>query len=60
MRFKASESSAPEFRAAGNAVPLKEVSNPLLLQPGTWTRERKAITACFALPRGESSLEMTP
>ena len=58
VRFKAPENSAPEFRAAGNAVPLKEVSNPLQLQPGTWPREREAITVWFALPRAESSLEM--
>ena len=60
VRFKVPENGAPEFRAAGNAVALKEVSNPLQLQPGTWSREREAITVCFALPRGESSLEMKP
>ena len=60
VRFKASENGTPEFRAAGNAVALKEVANPLQLQPGTWSRERAAITVCFALPRGESPLEMKP
>ena len=60
VRFKASESGAPEIRASGNAVPLKEVPNPLQLQPGTWSREREAITVCFALLRGESSLETKP
>ena len=60
VRFKAPENGTLEFRAAGNALPLNEVANPLQLQPGAWSREREAITVCFSLPRGESSLEMKP
>ena len=29
VRFKGPENAAPEFRAAGNALPLKEVANLL-------------------------------
>jgi hypothetical protein len=57
MRFKA-EKGAPEFRAAGSPVPLKEVSKPLQLQPGTWLRESEVMTVCVVLPRGPSTLEL--
>ena len=57
MRFKA-EKGAPEFRAAGSPVPLKEVSKPLQLQPGTWLREGEVMTVCVVLPRGPSTLEL--
>ena len=56
VRFEALGSGVAEFRASGDPVPLKEVAKPLLLQPGTWCREREAFTVCFALPRGPSPL----
>jgi len=59
VRFKASEKGAPAFRAAGQPVPLKEVSKSLQLLPGTWVREGDGVTVCFALPRGASALELS-
>lgn len=46
----------PELRAAGEAVPLKEVANARQLAPGTWHRDGAAATVCFPLPRGESQV----
>ena len=58
IRFKAPEKTVPELRAAGDPFPLKEVSKPLQLQPGTWVREGEGMTVCFPLPRGPSALEL--
>ena len=58
VRFEARENGVPEFRASGDPVPLKEVAKPLLLQSGTWCRERETFTVCAALPHGRSSLEL--
>ncbi len=37
---------------------LKQVTGPLLLEPGTWCRADREATACVALPRGISHLEI--
>ena len=60
VRFQAAGNGVLAFRAAGEPVPLKEVSKPLQLLPGTWVREGEVMTACFALPRGSSALELSP
>jgi hypothetical protein len=57
VRFEALENSAPRVRIKEKISPLKEVTGPLKLAPGTWCREGKSATVCFALPKGESSLE---
>lgn len=40
------------------ATPLREVSGPLQLTPGTWCREGESVTACFNLPRGLSRIQI--
>lgn len=37
--------------------PLQEVSNPLQLKSGTWTRQRGELIACFDLKKGASTLQ---
>ena len=58
VRLKASDKGVPAIQAGGSAVPLKEVRKVLQLEPGTWVREADAITVCFPLPRGTSTLEL--
>ena len=58
VQFKSSKTGAPEFRAAGGTVALKEVAQLLQLMPGTWVRDGEMMTVCFALPRGASALEL--
>ncbi len=41
----------------GQRAELKEVGELLKLTPGTWTRNREAIVACFDLPRGKTVVE---
>jgi len=41
-----------------NAKPLKEVSRPLDLMSGAWTRQPTGVIACFDLPKGASDLEL--
>ncbi len=58
IQFAAKGNGAPQHRSGESISPLREVGRPLLLAPGTWCREGEVVTACFALPRGTSSLEM--
>ena len=50
-------SGVPNFSARNGAVPLKEVSDPLALEPGTWFAAKEARHVCLALPKGASVLE---
>jgi hypothetical protein len=51
------------IRVASQAVPklgqqpLVEVSNPLQLKSGTWTRQRGELMVCFDLKKGASRLD---
>jgi hypothetical protein len=47
----------PNFSARNGPVPLKEVSDPLALEPGTWAAAQDVRHVCFALPKGASVLE---
>jgi hypothetical protein len=50
-------SAGPLSLGAGDAVtPLQEVNAPIKLTPGTWCRDGEDQLACFALPKGLSSL----
>lgn len=39
-------------------VPLKEVSKPLDVRPGTWTRDKAGVIVCYDLPKGRSRVEV--
>ena len=54
IKVKADPESVPRFSAEGREAPLKEVTRPLRLAPGTWLREGEHVTLCFDLPRGPS------
>jgi hypothetical protein len=58
VKFTASPNAAPRRRVQNEVSPLKEVSGPLKLAANTWCREGAQITACFALPKGASQLEV--
>ena len=50
--------SVPRLSLGGKPQTLKEVSKPLDLKPGTWTREKDEVIVCFDLPRGKSHLDL--
>lgn len=53
----ASRSQAePAVTAANQQVLLKQVTGPLKLQSGTWTRAGEATLICFDLPKGVSQV----
>jgi hypothetical protein len=58
VRFQGLNNLSPRLRVNQSVTPLREVSGPLKLVPGTWCREDNTVTVCFALPKGASHLEM--
>jgi hypothetical protein len=56
--FRALPKPTPRLRIGQELIALKEVSAPLKLTPGTWCAEDEKVTACFALPKGASRLEL--
>lgn len=56
LRVASQTGTTPRLTHNGNAIPLKEVSKPLELKPGTWLREPKSVIVCFDLPKGSSVL----
>ncbi len=57
VQVDAAPSGAPRLVVQGQTTPLREVRRALQLEPGTWTRSKQAVLACFDLPKGPSSLE---
>ncbi len=51
--------SAPVLRAGDARTELKEVAAPLKLAPGAWCRDGEHVIACFALPKGASTLQLS-
>ena len=58
VRFQGLNNLSPRLRVNQSVTPLREVIGPLKLASGTWCREDNTVTACFALPKGVSQLEM--
>lgn len=58
VRVAAGENAAPQLTTGGEPVPLREVSLPTDLKPGTWRRDNAGVVACFDLPRGRSRLQV--
>jgi hypothetical protein len=52
-------SGVPRLRHGQQETELREVTGPLKLVSGTWCRSGTQLTACFALPKGESELRQT-
>jgi hypothetical protein len=48
---------APRLAFRNQKVPLQEVSQPLNLKSGAWTRQPAGLIACLDLPKGVSRLE---
>lgn len=46
----------PTLVVKGETVPLKQAMEPLKLQSGSWVRSQQAVTVCFDLPKGKSSV----
>jgi hypothetical protein len=60
VRFECPQPVTLRLRAQQTVTALEEVEEARNLTPGTWSREGKAVTACFALPRHDSQLELLP
>jgi hypothetical protein len=58
LRVAAAGDAAPQFTAGKEPVPLREVTKPLDLKPGTWRRDGAGVVVCFDLPRGRSRLKV--
>jgi hypothetical protein len=58
LRWRAPEAGRPRLRHAGAVTALEATDRPAWLASGRWYRRGEEITACFALPRGESELEV--
>ena len=58
LRWRAPEAGRPRLRHAGAVTALEATDRPAWLVSGRWYRRGEEITACFALPRGESELEV--
>lgn len=56
VRWESASPGAPRVRHETTEMELREVSGPLKLIGGTWCREGRQMTACFALPKGEAEL----
>jgi len=58
VHFDTAANAVPRLRVNENVTALKEVSGPLKLIPGSWCREERKLTVCFALSKGESKLQL--
>lgn len=58
LRWPAAPNGAPVLTQRGVPTALREVSQPLQLTANTWHRQGRDFTACFALPKGESTLTL--
>jgi hypothetical protein len=58
VHFETAANAVPRLRVNENVTALKEVSGPLKLIPGSWCREERRLTVCFALSKGESKLQL--
>ena len=50
--------AVPKLTLGDKPTALAEVSKPLDLRPGTWTRDKTGPVVCFDLPKGRSRLEV--
>ena len=58
VRFESPTARSITLTAAGKSVPLNRAESARDLAAGGWRLQGKELTACFDLPRGESTLEI--
>jgi hypothetical protein len=58
LQVDAPEGDRPTLRAGSQAVELREVDDPLKLDPGTWMRRGGQLSICHALSKGVSTLRL--
>lgn len=58
VELSAAPAVVPSLLRNGQPTPLQEVSTPLHLSSGTWTRQGPNLIACFDLPKGHSALQL--
>lgn len=58
VRWNGVVSRSPVLHAGDAITELKEVPAVLKLTPGTWCREAENLTACFAMPKGASRIDL--
>ncbi len=58
VRWRSPGPGRPQLHSGGTVTALREVSSPRHLEAGTWHRQGGDLTACFALPKGASHLEL--
>ena len=58
IRLSGPFTTIPRLAIGNGSAPLQEVSQPLKLTAGAWTRQAAGIVVCFDLPKGASSLEL--
>ena len=58
VRFEARGQLRPQLQNQSGTTPLTAVPACLQLRSGTFCRDGQMLTACFALPRGASQLEL--
>ncbi|MBN2475533.1 MAG: twin-arginine translocation signal domain-containing protein [Pirellulales bacterium] len=58
LAMGARDRAIPKLSHSGKPQTLREVSKPLELKPGTWTRDENGLIVCFDLEKGESRLEV--
>ena len=56
VRFETATAGAPRLLVNGVGMELKEVKDLLKLAPNTWYHAGATLTACFAMPKGVSTL----
>lgn len=56
VQVSAPANAVPKLTAGGQVQELREVTGPLQLAAGTWTRESGKVVVCFDLRKGESRL----
>jgi hypothetical protein len=58
VQFEVGGNAVPRLGSGADNAPLKEVADVRKLAPGNWCRQGTKLTACFALPKGASQLEL--
>jgi hypothetical protein len=56
LRLTGPVTAPPKLTAGGEALPLKEVSDPRSLDAGGWMRTNEGAVVCFDLAKGKSAL----
>ncbi|MBN2138667.1 MAG: twin-arginine translocation signal domain-containing protein [Sedimentisphaerales bacterium] len=58
VRLDAPAGAAPKLNLNGKPAELRRLVNPMELNSGCWCANDQAVTLCFDLPKGKSTLEV--